>query len=296
MKTSTNKTLLFAALISLGFACTSVNNSEISEAISEQDLEAASQIIGETVSSENSGAMSSIYDALSTVGASGISYNDTQAKAVEDDNSGRGRENNFSYSYDAATGTHTIDFNRSISRGEFSKSVNAHLEYIFTDLQDDFIEFPRVDRDSIEAVDYKGTKSGSLDGPFRDSEFTRIDTLVVTGIHSSSPVFGIDGTHAGSGNRSGMLDDGTEVSRSYSVNIDFQNIAIDKATVQENGNLEEGVTGTLTYNMTFVNTEGEERVLEGEIVLEGDGTALLRFRRFTKVFRFSLRDGSTENS
>lgn len=297
MKTITNKTLLFAVLVSFGLACTSLNTDDAEEAISDLDLEAASQIIGETVSSNNSGAMSSVYDALSTVGATGISYNDdAQAKTAANDSSGRGREQNFSYSYDPATGTHTIDFMRSITRGEFSKSVSAHLEYIFTDLDDEFIVFPRLNKDDIEEVDYKGTKQGSIDGPRVDSEFTRIDSMIVGGIHSSSTIFTINGTHEGSGSRQGTLEDGTEINRAYSVNIEFADIQIEKAVVQENGNLEEGVTGTLTYSMTFLNADGEEETLEGEIILEGDGTALLRFKRFAKVFRFSLRDGSSENS
>ncbi len=292
-------TILSATLFAFGLAgCASVSNDSV-EPINETDLEAASEIIGETLSSDNSGAMSSMYDALSNISASGISYGDlvlTKQNEERDERSGRGRESNFSYSYDSQTGTHTVDFNRAVSYtdnqgGEYSRSLSAHLKYIFLDLDDEFIAFPRWRNSAIETIDFVSERNGESITPYLDTEFTRIDTLLFTGIHSSSAVFGVNGVHYGSGSVKGTLRDNTPIDRAYSVRIEFDDVQIEKDTVLTNGNLEEGISGTLIYEITYTNEDGEEETLEGEILLEENGEALLRFNGFSQVFRLSLRDG-----
>lgn len=297
--------ILSAFLFSFGLAgCASVSNESV-EPITETDLEVASEIVGETLSSENSGVLSSVYDALSDIGSTGIQYTDTQFKSNDHDDrdhrAGRGRESNFSYSYDPETGTHTLDFEREVNRTDsagntHSKSMAAHLEYIFTDLDGDFIALPRWRNRNIETIDFKGTKSGELSTPNFESSFSRTDTLLFTGVHGSSPLFGLDGSHLGEGSKEGTTRDGVVIDRQYSVYVQFNNVEIDKAIVEENGNLEEGVSGTLTYVITYTNEEGVEETLEGEVLLEEDGTALLRFKGFSKVYRLNLRDGRSDNS
>ncbi len=289
-------TLLGASLMVTFAACSAVNN-EV-ESLSDEDIELATQIIGETVSSDNSGVMNSIYDAVSTADESGISYGDNRNKAMpDDDRTGRGRESNYSYSYDPETGTHTLQYNRNVNNGEFSKGVSLLNTYIFKSPEGSFITRPRANRDSIESVDFTSNKSGFVNSRKRNSEFARVDTFAIAGLHSTSSVVSIDGTHHAEGNASGITKDSLEASRNYVVDIEFINVTIDKDSVAANGNLEQGVLGTLNYSMTLTKTLGDrndEKVVEGTIEFEGDGTALLRFKKVAKVVRFSLKDGGAE--
>lgn len=292
-----NKMLTYAVvLLSLTglSACSAVNNDV--ESLSEEDLQMAGQIIAESVSDENSGVMSNVYDALSDVGQEGIQYRDSRQKGDDRPNSGRGHERNYEYSYDPDTGTHTLYFKRSVERDVYSKEVEVLNKYIFADTEGGFIEFPKREKDQIESIYFVGNKNGMHNGPVRNAEFSRIDTLNFTGLHNSSSVLTMAGNHYGAGVAS-IETDSLNASRSYRLELVFTDIAIDKALVQENGNLEEGVTGSMTYSLIVNHTrngEGEEKIIEGELEFEGDGTALLRFKKAAKVFRIFLVNGDVE--
>ena len=282
-------------------ACSAVNNDV--ESLSDADIEVATVILTESTADETSGVMSGMYDAFSSVGSDGISYGDgqTQMKGMGDDHQhrgGRSDESNFNYSYDPETGTHTLSFDRSVSGDFGSKSVSLLNTYIFTSPDGEWIVYPRAHRDSIETIDFTRNVNGEVDGMFRQSEFTRIDTFSVTGLHATSTVLGINGGHQSFGEASGMLDDGeTQASRAYELLIDLENVEINKDSVATYGNLEQGVTGTLSYKLYISRTVGDrsdEKSVEGTIEFTGDGTALLRFKGIPKTVRFSLRDGSRD--
>lgn len=304
MKTSnTYKSLLtlaVAATIAIT-GCSSVTNDV--ESLTEQDLEMAAQVVGASMSDTESGVTSSLYDAFSVMDNAGLPFNN--GILMKDDHgnrrpgSGRGFENNFSYSYDPETGTHTRSFRRQVQTPNFTKSVSVLQEMIFTSVDDTFLQYPRMHRDSIETISYVGNKSGSTDGPVRNSNFTKIDTMLIGGIHSSSNLLTINGSHRGFGDAEAILRDSTEMSRNYEISIGFDNVSINKDTVQTYGNMEQGVSGTLSYSLVInrsLNGNADEVVIEGTIDLEEDGTALLRFNRFDKVFRLSLADGEYEET
>lgn len=297
MKTTSTYFAITFLLIAFGLAgcSSSVNSTDELDTITEEDLEIAAQIIGESLSDENSGVMSSVYDAVSNFSSSGISYAPKfKSTNADEERAGRGRESNYNYDYDPETGTHTISFKRSVSTLNFSKSISAHLEYIFTDPDGTFIVQPNVHKDSIEAIDFKSEKNGEISSHRGSSEFIRIDSLIFTGLHENSAMFSFSGTHYGEGNRDGVLRDRKNVSSSYETEIEFVDVQIDKAVVEANGNLEEGVTGSLTYSLILnrtVDGRVNEKVIEGEVVFEGNGTGLLRFKNFAKLFRLSLADG-----
>jgi len=288
-------TLLGLSFMVTFLACSTANNDI--DSLSDEDIELATQIISESVSDENSGMMSSIYDAVSTVDTNRISYEDDNTKFKNSDRSGRGQERNYSYTYDPNTGTHTLQYERSVTNDRFSKSVSLVNTYVYKSPEGAFIARPRANRDSIESIDFTASKSGFVESRRRNSEFVRLDTFAITGLHNTSSILSIDGTHHGEGNASGFTRDSVEASRDYTINIEFINVEIEKDTVSANGNLEQGVTGTLTYSIVLNKTVGDEddnKVIEGTIEMTGDGTALLRFKKFAKVVRFSLKDGSEQ--
>lgn len=277
-------------------ACSSVNNDV--ESLTDQDIELATQILTESVSDESSGIMSSMYDAVSTVGEDGISYRDSHDKVNPNDRSGRGREGSYSYSYNPETGTHTLQYDRSVTNGDFSKSISLLNTYVFQSPEGAYVVRPRANADSIESVNFTGSKTGSVISRRRNSDFARLDTFSIAGLHNTSSILSIDGTHHGEGNFSGITSDSLEASRNFMVDIEFSNVEIIKDTIEVNGNLEQGVTGTLTYSIVLSKTlDGvtDQEIIEGTIDMDGDGTALLRFKKVAKTIRFSLKNGTTED-
>ncbi len=293
-----NLSLLALALLVTFGACSSVNNDV--EAISNEDVDLAAHIVTSSLADDESGMMSSLYDALSDVSSEGINYGTSGLRLKSDnDNDGRGRERNFSYSYDPTTGTHSLDYSRSVQNGAFSKSIEISQDIIFTDLEGEFIAFPRANKQAIEAVSYEGTKSGSKTGPYRSGSFTKTDDFDITGLHATSSILAFSGTHTGNGSAEGMTRDSVEASRSYDIAITFENVEINKDTVAANGSLENAVSGTLTYSINMNKTVGgvpQETILEGTIDLLEDGTALMRFNRIPQVIRFSLGDGERRDN
>ena len=116
---------LLLALLSVGFwSCSSVSNE--TELISDADLDMAAEIMGSSISDQQSGLMNSVYDALSTISSTGISYGNDQnflKKSDKDEQGGRGFEQSFSHTYDSTTGVHTLSFDRSFEKGLFSSSI-----------------------------------------------------------------------------------------------------------------------------------------------------------------------------
>lgn len=289
-----NLSLLALALLVTFGACSSVNNDV--EAISNEDVDLAAHIVSTSIADDESGMMSSLYDAFSDVSTDGITYgqSDILFKRDHSGNDGRGRERNFTYSYDPETGIHSLDYSRSVENGEFSKSIEISQAIIFTDLDGAFVEFPREDKESIEAISYTGSKIGNHNGPFRSGSFTKTDDFELSGVHATSPILSLNGVHTGTGAAEGITRDSLEASRSYDINISFENVEVNKDTVEAHGSLEFAVTGTLTYSINMsktVNGVPEETIVEGTIDLAEDGTALMRFNKLPQVIRFSLGDG-----
>lgn len=295
-----NLSLLALALLVTFGACSSVNNDV--EAISAEDVDLAAHIVTTSIADDESGMMSSLYDAFSDVSSEGITYgaNSARFKAdPESGNDGRGRERNFTYSYDPVTGIHSLDYSRSVQNGLFSKSIEVNQDIIFTDLDGSFIEFPRQNRADIEAIAYSGSKVGEHSGRYRSGSFSKADDFRLAGIHNTSSILTLSGTHTGSGNAEGVTRDSVEASRSYSINLEFSNIEVNKDTVKAHGSLEFAVSGTITYSVTMnktINGVPEETVMDGTIDLSEDGTALMRFNKLPNTVRFALGNGERRDN
>jgi hypothetical protein len=291
--------LLFAFILSLGFmACSSISNE--TELVRESDLDMAAEIMGSAISDEESGIVNSIYDAFSTVSATGISYGKGSifnTKNIHDDSKnygGRGHERAFTHSYDSTTGVHTLSFERSFTKGPFTNSTSTLQEFVYTDLDGNFIARPKVNRDAINTISLASQKSGSIINPRRSSEFTKIDTMLFTGLHASESLVKLSGKHRSFGSGEAVLRDSSSYSRSFSVSITFDNITIDKDTVAAYGNLENGLTGTLTYSIVMnkvINGTPDESIMEGTVDLSEDGTALMQFYKYDYIYRLGLRKG-----
>ncbi|MFP8488718.1 hypothetical protein ACKGJO_06410 [Gracilimonas sp. Q87] len=283
--------LIFSAC-SLGDVSSELNNNELTP----EEMEAASQIMGEALSDDNDGVFSSLNDALATVSSDGFSQENTSFKNDDDDDdySGRGNERNFNYEYDPATGTHTLSFDRSVVKPNFEKNISALLTYIFTDIDDQFIAMPRVNKDRIENIEFTANRNGDKTSNFRSSDFSRADTFAITGVSDATSILTLDGKHTGNGSITGVRGNGDTFERSFVNEINLLDVQINKDTVAYYGSLEQGVTGTLTYEMSlYKNNNGDEstKTVSGTIEMDGDGTALLRFENLAKIFKVNLQTG-----
>ena len=290
---------LLLALLSVGFwSCSSVSND--TELISDADLDMAAEIMGSSISDQQSGLMNSVYDALSTISSTGINYGNDKnflMKSDKDKRGGRGFERSFSHTYDSTTGVHTLSFDRSFEKGLFSSSISTLQEIQYVDLEGNFIARPKLHREAVNQINLHSTKSGQNSNPHKSSEFTKIDSLYFTGVHATQSLVRMDGSHHGFGSGAAVLRDSSSHSRSFEVKVVFDDIVIDKDTLAAYGNLENAVTGTLSYSMTMnkvINGVPKESVMEGAIDLEEDGTALMKFYKYDRLYRLGLRDGDVK--
>lgn len=304
MKTQLQKfTTLSSAIILSIFMLSACTLGDVSDEISNteltpEEIDAASQIMGQALSDDNDGIFASLNDALATVSDEGFGTGTAKLKDGDDDDdddySGRGGESNYQYEYDPQTGTHTLSFDRQVSTPNFQKNLSAVLTYIFTDIDGGFIAQPRVNKESIENISFTAYKTGDIENRFRSSEFSRADTFAIGGLSSATSVLTLDGFHYGNGSFNGVRPNGDIFERSYVNEISFLDIEINKDTVAYYGSLQQGVTGTLSYEMNiFRSNNGNEstKTVSGTIVMDGDGTALLRFQNLNKLFRVNLKTG-----
>ena len=295
-KRNKNSILLLITVLSIGFwSCSSVTNN--TELTSDADLDMAAEIMGSSISDQESGLMNSVYDGLSNVSATGISYGKNQSfllKSNKEDRSGRGFERSFSHSYDSTTGIHTLSFERSFEKGLFSSSISTLQELQYTDLEGNFIARPKLRRNDVNQIQLLSTKTGTHNNPRKSSEFTKIDSLHFSGLHSTQNRVLMDGVHQNFGSGEAVLRDSSTHARSYEVEVSFNNIVINKDTLSTYGKLENAVSGTLTYRMVMskvINGVPEEKMIEGTIDLEEDGTALMKFYNYDRTYRLGLKDG-----
>ena len=108
-----DKSISFFLLITLFsvvfWSCSSVSNN--TELVSDTDLDMAAEIMGSSIADQQSGLINSVYDALSNISETGISYGKDQIfpyKRDKKDRGGRGFEKSFSHTYDSTNGVHTL--------------------------------------------------------------------------------------------------------------------------------------------------------------------------------------------
>jgi hypothetical protein len=261
-----------------------------SSGLSSEESIIAGQIIGESVSENQNGLLSSFPEAFAVPSASNLVAG-TSPLSTE---SFRNLEN-YRYTFDAATGIHLASFSRQENTATLTSSSADTLTYLFYDLNQDIIELPVERQDAIEAVEFSATRSGDIQASGKESFFTRTDRFFIDGLSAESNILTIDGFHSGEGFFTLLRADGSELQREYLLDINFLDIRIDKAIVSRNRNFRDGVTGAFSYEATIRQTangtDAQTKTVNGTVELNGDGTALLKFRDLFNTFRLRLDDG-----
>ncbi|MEX0994394.1 MAG: DUF5666 domain-containing protein [Balneolaceae bacterium] len=295
--------IYFASLLIIS-GCSIDALDSTSEQLSEEELEIASQIMGESLSDQKDGIFSSLNDAFIIPSEGSFSPQSTQIgesisllqniSLSTDDDAGRGNENDYNYTYHNESGIHEVSFNRSIENENLSKKTSVELKYIYLDQNGNFINNPEVDHDRIETIDYTAERSGSVTTSRKSSSFKRTDQFLIDGLASGSNTVKIDGTHTGSGSFEFTKQNGNLVKRDYTLTVDFLDVTLNHESLSENKTLEKGVTGALAYEMIInrsVNGNEDTKTVNGTVEFTGDGTALLNFSDTFNSPRIKIDDG-----
>lgn len=293
-----NKVTGCLLLISFLLACSLNVNVDQLNTITQEDVEAVSQIIGESLSDENSGITGSLYDAITDITASGfVPGSNWMQENGHDEKSGRGQEQNISYSYNNVTGEHRLSFERTVTRTGFIKEVTDTVQYVYTDESGQYIASPETESARIKTINFKGSRHGTIETPYRTSFFVRRDTFLIDGMGGSSGSLIIDGVHRGNGSFRGISSaDSSMIERNYELEVNFLNLELNQAILEQTG-VEQAIKGALTYSLMISdpNTANVSRTVRGSIDLVGDGTATLRVTQQESLFLVNLDNGEVSN-
>ncbi len=249
----------------------------------------AGQIIGESVSENRSGMLSIFPEAFAVPTESGL----TEGPSLLSAGSFRNLLD-YTYEFDAASGEHRVTFSTLEDNELLQRSASHTLSYLFLDRNGDTLAYPDQQRQQIETVFYEASRNGSIQADARSSFYTRSDQLFMDGLSSTSDVLTLDGFHSGQGIFRLHPPDETPMEREYQLDINYLDIRIQKSVVQKNRNFRSGVNGALSYELTVRQTRNgapESKIVNGTLELNGDGTALLKFREQFDTFRLRMDNG-----
>ena len=297
-------TALFLVLIASG--CDTLNNNDPElAAFTEEDLEAASAILGESLSDQNEGLMADLNDMTADVDVRQLVYSGRRFSDNPSLRPCRGINREFESSYDETTGQHTINYSRTHESENCSKSVVVNLNYIFSDSSGNFIATPRLSKDQITSISFEGSRTGSGSyvserGVSRSRSHEHVGEWNLTGLKSDAASLSGSQVNDGSYEYTKLDSTGAEITKSGTYHIEFNTIdaSISRASTGDS-DVETEVTGTIQYVMSMTTTRNGETELketEGTIELEGNGQALLRFLGLRKIYRVSLHDGAVRDS
>lgn len=257
--------------------------------LTDQESQFAGQIIGESISENQSGLLSAFSEAFAVPSASEL----MPGTATISTGSFRNL-NDYQYEFNPATGIHHVTFSREVTDTVSSTMSDFELQYLFLDRNGNVIEDPVHQQHEIETLEYLANRTGEIQAGSKTSIFTRTDQLSVDGLSSGTEILRLDGFHTGEGIFRQTLLNGDQVEREYLLDINFLDIRINKPIVELNRNFRKGVNGALSYESTIRQVDSgasESKIVNGTIQLNGDGTALLRFREQFDTFRLKLDRG-----
>lgn len=247
-------------LLILVLSACSIQQPSVSSVPDAVDVDMATRIVAESLSDQNDGAIAALTDALTRVGPSGMVRLTGTGLPDTAGTSGRGFETGFTYFFQADLAIHQAQFSRSVVKPGYGKSVTVRTGH-------QYVESGGV----LDGVLFNGFRSGIITTHQGSSTFSRTDQWAVTGLSPTSTTLIIDGWHRG---------EGTFGNVSYTIDIRFLNISIDRTLALATKSLSQGVTGTMTYAVRLERTDVASplsKTLNGTVEFRGDGTALMRY-------------------
>lgn len=290
------RSFLFTAalLITVFISGCRLNNVQGStnEIVTEEDLLAATQILGESISTANGGVVLSINDALALLSEFGYNSNSAAKKKLK--NAAMFDVIlNLEMNHNPDTGFFTVTFQRMAENG--TKSEMDTLQYIFRDLEGEEIMYPREQLRLIETIRFSDSKRGEIFSDPEYSTYIRQNELFITEILSDSVeyTFPVEGTHAGQGRTGQAAGIGDDV-QYYEVAFDFLNVIIQGELGPDGYYSRFSAHGGLTFEIEIWESEEKQMpsvFMDGTITFNGDGTALIRYRGITERFQVNIETG-----
>lgn len=286
------KRILPFLLLTVGLSACS--EADKTPSLSDEDTQVIQAAVATALADQNDGVMAELYDVTKELrfGApiSGSVQNERPPRP------GHGGERNYSRTYDPATGKHVISFEHSFTAPGISKSMSVYQEYIFTNPDGAFVQFPG--RFEVASIAFTGRREGSMTTPRHSSETNRRAQWTMSGLQSGSSTIVLNGSQTNEGEMTVNLREGGSASREYSMSLSFADVNIDKS-FQADSTLEDKVSGTITFEHTMKHTlpngEVREKTNTGSIELTGDGRALLRIMGVRSLFAINLSTGAVES-
>lgn len=282
-----NHLILWIGLILLLQGCTIDSFENNQSLLNDEELRITGQIIGESVSENENGLLSSFSEAFAIPTKNGLAT----GNSVLATGSFRNLQD-YNYQYNSSEGTHRVQFSRTDAITGIPTEYD--LKYIFRESGGSFIEFPNQNSHLIESLEFVGMRTGQIETPSKSSIYNRIDRFILDGLSEQSATLTLDGSHTGEGQFI-RTETTNRVERDYLLDINFLDVRINKEIVESNRNFRKGVNGAVSYETTIrSNQNGGDsgaKTVNGTLNFNGDGTALLRFQQTLNTFRIRLENG-----
>lgn len=284
MMKTTYSSLLMMALMSafLMQACTDTTTNVDEPEDELDDIYLVPTIVGEALSGQHEGFMSSLYDLTATVEEDRLRYPNNR--------DWRSPNNNWNYTYNPENGVHTIQFRRGFIGDEYSNIIQVLLNYVFEDADGNYISSPRENSGDIETVRFRGLRTGEAESPWRQSEFERKANWFLEGFNDN--IMSLNGKQEHSGSMMMRGREGRTMMRMYNMEFDLVDISIERPT-DENDLIEASVSGLIEYTVTVRRSDGENygsHTYTGTIEID-HGMALLRVMGLERTFNIDLVTG-----
>lgn len=257
--------------------------------ISQKESIITGQIIGESVSESRQGILSSFSEAFAIPTETGLEPGPSLLAGTSFQNL-----ENYHYEFLSDSGVHRVHFSRTESGTGVNGRSDTEIRYIFYGPGQTPIEMPWDEPEQIESVDYHSIRTGEIADSTFLSLYERTDRIFLSGLSEETETLAIDGHHTGNGTFTRIEPGGAETEREYLLEINYLDIRIHKQTVEQSRSFNKGINGSLGYESTVRQTGNgstETKIVNGTIRLNGDGTALLKFREPLEPYRFRLEDG-----
>lgn len=279
--------LLWISIIAFLEGCTIDSFENNQSLLTDEELRITGQIIGESVSENESGILSSFTEAFAIPTTNGLATGNSLLSTGSFRNL-----QDYTYSYDDSDGTHLVQFNR--TNAATGISTEYDLRYIFRDSAGNIISSPNQDSHLIESLEFVGRRTGQIDTPTKSSVYNRTDRFILDGISDQTSTLTLEGSHAGEGQYTRNEPNNT-LEREYLLDINFLNVRINKDIVEQNRSFRKGVNGAVSYESTIRSSQNGNddgaKIVNGTLNFNGDGTALLKFQQAINSYRIRLENG-----
>ena len=240
--------IFWISLIVLLHGCTIDSFENNQTLLNDEELRITGQIIGESVSENESGLLSSFSEAFAIPTSNGLAT----GNSVLATGSFRNLQN-YSYQYNSTDGVHRAQFSRTDAATGIPTEFD--LSYIFKDSQGNFIESPNQNSHLIESLAFTGKRTGQIETASKSSIYNRTDRFIMDGLSDQSSTIMLDGSHLGEGQFT-RTETNSLVEREYILEINFLNVQIDKEIVENNRSFRKGVNGAVSYESQYRTLPG----------------------------------------